>query len=81
MKASFDPIRETRAATRLRFLPPFLNSGVGSKERTTPVYDWLKSASVTLRGPAAGSLSQNFSRPYPSSTTKWLKFQNRIAGR
>ncbi len=53
----------------------------GSNVRQTPVKDLSNSSAVTVRVPVAGS--SNLARPArskPSSTTKWLKFQNNIQG-
>ena len=38
------------------------------------------SASLTTRGPVAGSFRNTCPGANPSTTTKWLKFQNTING-
>jgi len=64
--------------------PPGVKPVPGLKVSTTPVKLPSKSSGVTARRPLPGSLRYTTRRPnrrpLPSHTTKWLNFQNRIAG-
>ena len=70
-----------RIGSRRGLVPRRRKFGPGSKVRQTPVKALSNSSVLTVREPVPGS--SNFARPdrsKPSSTTKWLKFQNNTQG-